>query len=86
MFGRLDVPTWLFRAKDKPPRTGTMRDQLFYGPADYGWNQHLTEPVTAVDCEGDHVTIQTRPTVQSLGHQMNQAMRGVVERWRSKSR
>ena len=85
-FGRLDVPTWLFRAKDKPPRTGTMRDQLFYGPADYGWNQHLTEPVTAVDCEGDHVTIQTRPTVQSLGHQMNQAMRGVVERWRSKSR
>src|SRR5262249_43106468 len=77
--GVRDVPTWLFRGKEKPPPTGTMRDKLFYGSADYCWNRHLSEPVTAVDCEGDHVTIQTHPTVRSLAGEMDAAICSAVE-------
>jgi len=67
VYGKLDVPTWLFRAKDVPPKTGTVRDTLYYGPRDFGWNNFLVDPVRVVDCEGDHVTIQTDPNVKCLG-------------------
>lgn len=73
-YGKLDVPTFLFRAKDIPPKTGTIRDRLFYGPADYGWNKFLEKPIQVLDCEGDHITLQTAPNVQCLGEKMNQAI------------